>query len=291
MTVLMRFGDRPCPVTDAQVHIWADDRPDRPWPPEGHARAHRSSAFTEDDLLREMDIGGVERAVLVPPSFEGDYNDVAIAAAQRNPDRLTVMARFNPLAPDAITHLMELIATPGVRGFRMTYHRPETWEHLRSDANEWFWATLAAKSIPVMIYAPGQNAALRDLGARHPALRVIVDTLGLTLRMRDTELDGPIADLATLAVNPNIAVKATALPAHVTDDYPFRSLVPYLRTVLGAFGPRRVFWASDLTRVPRIYREIVDYPTALNFATAEDLTWFMGRGISTWLNWPYQWEL
>jgi len=31
--------------------------------------------FSKDDLLREMDAAGVQRAVLVPPSWEGERND------------------------------------------------------------------------------------------------------------------------------------------------------------------------------------------------------------------------
>lgn len=287
----MRRPERSHPVTDAQVHIWADDRPDRPWPVEGHARAHRFPAFTVADLLWEMDTSEVERAVLVPPSFEGDYNDVAVSAAQCHSDRLAVMARFDPGAPDAVTVLQELIATPVIRGFRMTYHRPEMQAHLTSEATEWFWATLAAESIPVMIYAPGQNAALRALGVRHPGLRLIVDTLGLALGTTDEELDTPLDQLNLLADNPNIAVKATALPAHVTDEYPFRSLGPRLRAVMDAFGIHRVFWASDLTRVPHPYNEIVSYPDELDVFTPDELTWLMGRGISEWLNWPTRQEL
>lgn len=284
----MRRPERPYPVTDAQVHIWADERPDRPWPAEGRARAHRFPAFTEADLLREMDEAGVARAVLVPPSFEGDRNDVATAAARAHPDRLTVMARFDPLAADARTQYAQLRATPGVRGFRMTYHRPHMAAGLTAPDAQWFFAALAADAVPVMIYAPGQRAALRELATRHPGLRVIVDTLGLTLDLRDDEIDAPLRDLLTLADCPDVAVKATALPAHVSDAYPFKTLGPRLRRVVDAFGMRRVFWASDLTRVPHPYRDIVDFPADLGVFGDDELTWLMGRGIATWLDWPYR---
>ena len=35
----------------------------------------------KDELLREMDAAGVRRAVIVPPSWEGDRNDRALAAS------------------------------------------------------------------------------------------------------------------------------------------------------------------------------------------------------------------
>jgi hypothetical protein len=40
-------------------------------------------------LLLQMDLAGVHRAVLVPPSWEGDRNDLALAAAETYPDRET----------------------------------------------------------------------------------------------------------------------------------------------------------------------------------------------------------
>src|SRR5579883_3666455 len=81
-------------IADAQVHIWGANTPDRPWPAYGPGNEHRPVPFTEDDLLREMDAARVDRAVIVPPSWEGDRNDLALAAAKRHPDRFAVMGRF-----------------------------------------------------------------------------------------------------------------------------------------------------------------------------------------------------
>jgi L-fuconolactonase len=88
-------------IVDAQVHIWGADTPERPWP-QGRSRPHRPQPFTAEDLLREMDAAGVARAVLVPPSWEGDRNDLALAAAAAYPDRFAVMGR-PPLLPEPLT--------------------------------------------------------------------------------------------------------------------------------------------------------------------------------------------
>src|SRR5436190_3589456 len=87
----------PMLIVDAQVHIWDADTPERPWPASGRSRPHRPLPFSKDDLLHEMDAAGVARVVIVPPSWEGDRNDLALAAAQRHPDRFAVMGR-PPLA-------------------------------------------------------------------------------------------------------------------------------------------------------------------------------------------------
>ena len=79
-------------IVDAQVHIWGPDTPQRPWP-KGRAAPHRAQPFSRDDLLQEMDAAGVARVVIVPPSWEGDRNDLALAAARLHPDRFAVMGR------------------------------------------------------------------------------------------------------------------------------------------------------------------------------------------------------
>ena len=61
-------------IADAQVHIWAADTPERPWPPIVHptqSRPHKPQPITKDDMLREMDAAGVGRAVIAPPVWEG----------------------------------------------------------------------------------------------------------------------------------------------------------------------------------------------------------------------------
>jgi L-fuconolactonase len=56
-------------IVDAQVHIWAADTPDRPWPG-NRSHAHRPGSFLADELLKEMDAAGVARVIIVPPSWE-----------------------------------------------------------------------------------------------------------------------------------------------------------------------------------------------------------------------------
>jgi len=83
-------------IVDAQVHIWANHTPERPWPADGFGREHCAEALTADALIARMDEAGVDRAVIVPPSWEGERNDLALDAARRWPDRFAVMGRLDP---------------------------------------------------------------------------------------------------------------------------------------------------------------------------------------------------
>ena len=57
-------------IIDSQAHIWAANTPDRPWAP--GSKAQRSMPLDAQGLLDEMELAGVDRAILVPPSLEGD---------------------------------------------------------------------------------------------------------------------------------------------------------------------------------------------------------------------------
>ncbi len=71
------------------------------------------------------------------------------------------------------------------------------------------------------------------------------------------------------------------------EPYPFRDLHGAIRQLVDAFGPRRVFWGTDLTRMPCTYYECIRLFTEhLPWLKGEDLEWVMGRGVCEWLGWP-----
>ena len=72
-------------IVDAQIHIWSADTPDRPWPPGRAQEAQKPYPISKEAILFQMDLAGVGRAVLVPPSWEGDRNDLALDAARTYP--------------------------------------------------------------------------------------------------------------------------------------------------------------------------------------------------------------
>jgi len=71
------------------------------------------------DLLREMNATGVDRVVIVPPSWEGERNDLALDAARLHPERFAVMGR-PPLVPADRYHLEHWRSQPGMLGIRVT---------------------------------------------------------------------------------------------------------------------------------------------------------------------------
>lgn len=274
-------------IVDSQVHIWAADAPERPWPPGGALYAHRPGRpLGSQELLAEMDAAGVDRAVLVPPSWEGDRNDVVMAASVEHPDRFAWMGRVDLRGERSMGHLGRWREQPGALGIRVTFGKGGSRGWLTDGTAEWFWPAADDAGVPVMVYAPGQMSELERIATEHPNLRLIVDHLGIDASVRDVPLRPLIAPLLNLARFPNVAVKASALPCLVSEPYPFPSLQDPVRQVLGAFGRERVFWGTDLSRLPCAYSEAVRlFADEMAFLSAEDKRWVMGVGLMRWLEW------
>jgi len=275
-------------IVDSQVHIWAENTPERPWAPNIEGRAHLAEPLTAEKLLAMMDQAGVDAAILVPPSLEGDRNDLCLAAARKFSDRFAVMGRIDLAAPDSHARLATWREHPGLLGLRLTFHRPDTRPQLADGATDWLWPAAERHGIPVMVHAPGHLPKLAEIAQRHAGLTIIVDHMGFGRETIDANALAGAARVAALAHCPNVSVKVSALPCFSSEPYPFRNLNEPLRRVIEAFGPRRCFWGSDLSRMLEhcSYRQgVTHFTEELDFLSADDLDWIMGRGLRECLRW------
>ena len=72
-----------------------------------------------------------------------------------------------------------------------------------------------------------------------------------------------------------------------SEPYPHRNLHPYLRQIFDAFGPRRLFRASDITRLKTPYKEAITmFTQSRDFLSDADRELIMGRAVSQWIGWP-----
>ncbi len=272
-------------IADAQVHVWAADTPERPWPKDRPAKPQRPVPFSPDDLLREMDAAGVERAVLVPPSWEGDRNDLALAASQAHPRRLATMGRLLVDQLDAREAIRSWRKQPGMLGARFTFRMGGEISMLTEPSYHWVWSEFEEAGVPVMLYPPGLLDHVAAIAERHPGIKIILDHLAFN-RVKGAAAWADLPDLLALAKWPNIAVKASALPFYSGEDYPYRNVHEAIRRARDAFGPRRVFWGTDLTRLPCTYRQAITmFTEELPWLTEDEKEWIMGRGLCEWLGW------
>lgn len=272
-------------IVDSQIHIWGENTPERPWP--ARAKPQRDVPWGADEVLREMDAAGVGRAVLVPPSWEGDRNDLAIAAAAAHPDRFAIMGRLDPDAPGAREAIPRWREQTGMLGLRFSFHTPVLRQPFLDGRFDWTWGAAEQAGLPVMVLVHHAYLDRMDeIAARYPGLQIVIDHLGLVNGQKDDEAFRDLDRLLALARRPNVAVKTSALPCYSDERFPYAGLHKHLRRVFDAFGPKRTFWGTDLTRLPCTYRQAIDMFTEhLSWLGEEDKAWVMGRGVCEWLGW------
>ncbi len=275
-------------ICDAQVHVWGANTPERPWPA-GRAEPHREPLGTAE-LLAEMKRAGVDRAILVPPSWEGDRNDLANDAAASHPGNFATMGRFDPDAPNAREIIKGWKAQPGMLGVRFTFHTPVLRQPLLDGKFDWVWGEMEKGGIPAMVLFHHEYMHLADkVAERYSGLKLVLDHLGLKSGKDVTEVTNfaTLDNVLALAKRPNVAAKVTAMPCYAADKtYPFKSVHPHIKRVLDAFGSKRTFWGTDWSRLPCSYRQgVTMFTEEMPWLKGQDLEWVMGRGVCEWLGW------
>ena len=272
-------------IVDSQVHIWAANSPERPW--SETSSAHMDEPLTADKVSKAMDEAGVTQAILVPPSLDGDRNDLALAAAQAHPDRFAVMGRLLLDKPGAPERLEGWKEQKGMLGVRLTFHRDHDRALIDNGAADWFWPAAERLGIPVMLHAPERLPVVAAIAKRHPGLTIIVDHIGFARETMDAEAPAGARRMLELASLPNVSVKVSAMPCFSTDPYPFRNLRDSIRRVIEGFGVERSYWGTDYSRLPPScsYRQAVTMFTEEMGLSPSDLEWVMGKALAKRLGW------
>lgn len=272
-------------IIDAQIHVWAPDTPERPW---ARKQAHLPEPFGYEDLRQLMNANGVDRAVLVPPGWEGDRIDFVLEGTARHPDRFAAMGRIPVQDPASAALLPGWKSQPGMLGCRVSFQKQYNRAWLFDGTADWFWPLAEEHDIPLMMFAPGDHEVIAGIARRHPGLRIIIDHMGLN-REKDDEAAAAMDRLLPLADLANLYVKVTSIPFYSTEPYPHPALHPPLKRMINAFGPQRCFWGTDISRLWSVttYGQCVTlFTEELDFLAGRDLEWVMGRGLAECLRWP-----
>jgi len=273
-------------IVDAQVHLWTAETPEWRWVPGRPPQL--PEPFTIEKLVPLMDEAGVDRVVVVPPSWPGDRNDYALEAARRYPERFRVMGRIPLEKPESAALLPTWKQQPGMAGVRLTFLGPQAaWA--TDGTADWFWPAAEKAGLPVYFFAPGNGAAFAPIAERHPGLTLIIDHMNLSLDVKkNNQIDSALAQTVALAKYPNVSCKVSAAPGLSSEPYPFRDMTPVLKRVFDAFGPQRCYWGTDMTNsfAKATYRQRVTHFTeTLDFLSEQDKDWVMGRAILARLGW------
>jgi predicted TIM-barrel fold metal-dependent hydrolase len=130
-------------------------------------------------------------------------------------------------------------------------------------------------------------APVGEIVERHPGLKISIDHMGVPRATEGAdEAYRNLPQLLALARHPNVAVKATGQAGYALDAYPFPSIHDALHRVFDAFGPRRMFWGTDITRMHCTWRQCVTlFTEELPWLKGADLELVMGPAFCDWIGW------
>jgi len=275
-------------IVDSQVHIWGASTPQRPWPSAGEAgrnpHPQKAVPLAKGELLKEMDAAGVQGVVIVPPSWEGEYNDLALDAARTHPKRFAVMGRLDITAPDAKEKIRNWRSQPGMLGLRFLLAQGTPL--LDEGADCWLWAEAEKQGLPITIAPRGQYQLMGEVARLHPGLRLSIDHMGGDSSKLGAAAFPFLEEMLALSKLPNIAVKTSALPCVSAESYPHPLMQSYVRRVYDAYGPTRMFWGSDLSRLPCSYTLCKTmFTEEMPWLKGEELEQVMGKAVCKWFGW------
>lgn len=281
-------------IVDSQVHVWKEETPDRPWVPGARERirlnGHREEAFSYEECLGLMDEAGVDRVILVPPSWEGDRIDYSLEACEAHPDRFGIMARVVQNDEKEGTAMMkEYAGIDAIKGIRLTFHRPIDRNWMIDGTCDWLWPVAEELGLKIMVHAPIWKKELGDIASNHPGLKLIIDHMGILARSVDDGIGYWVQETADLHEHPNISVKVSALPGYSTHPYPHSNITKYVEEVVEKMGAERAHWGTDITRLMghgTTWTDAIEQFTKhMNFTEAQ-LEEIMGLGLCRVLDWP-----
>ncbi len=262
---------------DAHVHVWTDDRVR--YPRVLNAQDYPPPHFTPDHFLAHAKPNGVTRAVLIQMSFYGSDNSYMLDSIRAYPGGFSGIGIISESATNAAEQMTRL-SERGVTGFRITPgDSPKTW--LDTTTMLEMWRCGAERRLAMCpLIDPAALPGIDRMCSRFPDTPVVID------HMARIGVDGVIRDedvkaLCGLSKHRNVYVKVSAFYALGRKQPPYTDLIPLIRRVFEAYGPKRLMWASDCpfqVQGGHTYADSVELITKrLDFLSAVDREWLLGK--------------
>ncbi|HVH78432.1 MAG TPA: amidohydrolase family protein [Stellaceae bacterium] len=269
-------------IVDAQIHTWGTGLP-------SNASHWQVTHFTPEEAIRLMDEGGVDAAVIHPPGWDPNSTEMAAKAVRDYPGRFAIMGALALDKPETRHRIASWRGQPGMLGLRYTFLHDPAKQRLHDGEYEWLFTAAEEAGVPIALLATDSLKYLAGVAERHPRLRLTIDHLGgrggLTT-LKDHAAMTHMPELVALAKFPNVAVKATGAPGYSAEAYPYPIMQGYLRQIFDAFGPRRMFWGTDISKMPCSWRQCVTmFTEELPWLKGRDLELVMGDALCAWWGW------
>jgi L-fuconolactonase len=271
---------------DSQVHAYERDNPSRPWaavltgPPE----------VTGDNMVAAMDAVGVDGAVLVSPFSMYRYDpSYVVSVRAAHPGRFGLVKPVDSGDPAVAETIADWAATKGTIGIRLMLLPTVAQDPADPGLNR-VLAAAAKHSLPVNLLCSDRLEQARQLAARNPNTRLVIDHLGLKQPVQPPAPDDAWADLPkllALAVHPNVVVKISGACTLSHEPFPYKDIWDPLFRIFDAFTLDRCLWGTDWTRAVKLltYEQGVEAFRVTDRLSDSDRATLMGGTLSRVYNW------
>ena len=276
-------------IIDSHCHAWAYWPYQPPVPdPESRGRI--------EQLLHEMDVNGVDQAVIICAQIDHNPENNAYIAqeAAKYADRIHQFAdvdcSWSPTyhQPGAASRLREAADRWPIKGFTHYLQGEDDGTWLYSEEGLAFFNVAAEQNLIVSIACrPAQQPAIREVARHFPQMPILIHHLG---GVKASE-QAPYPDLSQVlesASLPNIYIKLSGFgyASAVGWDFPYEDTHRLIQAEYERFG-RRMCWGSDYPVVRRsmTYQHALEaFRTHCTFVSDDDRAWILGRTLKQLLD-------
>ena len=230
-------------ILDSHIHLWRRADGDDVWVASKIGGLARD--FSVDDWRAHADASGVAGAILVQAAHSIAETERAIALAAANPRIVGVVGWADLHGESLAADVARLANHPQLVGIRPLPPGTFGADWMADPRTERGLATLGAAGIAVdvLVKWPGLTRA-RQLLERLPQVRVVLNHCGRPDTMTGL-LEPWSSDLKAFARATSATIKLSGLIERAGIEWTKESLRPYVETVIDAFGPSRVMFASN----------------------------------------------
>ena len=233
-------------IVEWNPHMFSSDVERYPWHPRA-AYIPGRERWLPDPLttyLHDLDVRGVDRAVIVHPEPYGDDHSLVLDCLAREAERIKTTCLFYPRDPDAVTRMRALVTEhPRIIATRFHAHRGKTTYLESFDAPyvRAMWEAAGDLGLIVELhigpdYARQAARAIED----YRDIPVLIDHMAEPQSGTTEEYE----DVLDLARFPNVHMKMSGLTHFSKEPEPHLDTKSLVNRVASAFGPDRFVWSS-----------------------------------------------